>query len=246
MKRKAILIGNTRGLKGTRQDMRSMASHLLSYQGGGWLPNEFEILIDVPASELMARIDAVRKENNDFTIVYFTGHGLLQGNTIAEINPQHELIDEDVLFNLAERQINILDCCRGVITSPLPIFRSRRGATAISNQELDKVRKQYEDLVMNNSAPQFVRMYSCDANESSYCLPDGSCSYFSKHLIESISDILKTKDVARTYECHQEAACRTTNSVQNDINRPQHPVIIPAKCAAVAELPLGFNPVLTN
>ena len=142
MKRKSILIGNTRGLKGTRQDMRSMASHLLSYQGGGWLPNEFEILIDVPASELMARINAIRKENNDFTIVYFTGHGLLQGNTIAEINPQHELIDEDVLFNLAERQINILDCCRGIITSPLPIFRSRRGATAIPNQELDEVRKQ--------------------------------------------------------------------------------------------------------
>lgn len=246
MKRKAVLIGNTRNLSGTPKDLAMVARHLVSYQGGGWVKDEIEIFIDEPASFIVDKFEKIRDENNDFVIVYFTGHGMMQGNTITEVNLAQELIDEDVLFGLAERQINILDCCRGVVTTPVPIFRRRRSMVPVNSDEIEEVRKQYDDLIMNGSAPQFVRMYSCDANESSYCLSNGSCSYYTRSLMDSISDILKKDNIARVYACHQEAAIRTTDSVLNDLKQNQHPVIIPAKCAAAAELPLGFNPVLSN
>lgn len=244
MKRKAILIGNTRNLSGTPLDMANVANHLTSYQGGGWLPDEFEILVDKPAAVIVDRIDDIRKEHNDFVIVYFTGHGLLQGNTITEVNPACELMDEEVLFDLAERQINILDCCRGIKTSPLPVFKRKRGMVPIANPELDDVRSQYDNLITNECAPQFVRMYSCSANESSYCYKDGSGSYYTKILLDSIADILKKEDVARVYACHDDTAIKTSERVLNDLHRSQNPIIVPAKCAAVAELVLGFNPKL--
>lgn len=72
-------------------------------------------------------INKIKDEKNDYVIVYFTGHGGLQGDTIVEVNPKNELLKENYFFGIAERQLNILDCCRTVQTSPLNIYGSKRG-----------------------------------------------------------------------------------------------------------------------
>ena len=99
--------------------------------------------------------------------MYFTGHGGLHGDTIIEVNPKGELIKENSLFGLADRQLNILDCCRNIQTTPLPIYGRSRGMGTMEQGLRDAVRAEYDELVMN-AAPQFVKMYSCAEDESSY------------------------------------------------------------------------------
>ncbi|MBR6885130.1 MAG: hypothetical protein IKN01_05420 [Prevotella sp.] len=63
--------------------------------------------------------------------------------------------------------MNILDCCRNIQTTPLPIYGRSRGMGTMEQGLRDAVRAEYDELVMN-AAPQFVKMYSCAEDESSY------------------------------------------------------------------------------
>ena len=46
MKRKALMIGNSRGLKATPLDMLHFTQFLMSYQGGAWTRDEIEPWMD--------------------------------------------------------------------------------------------------------------------------------------------------------------------------------------------------------
>ena len=109
MKRKALMIGNSRGLKATPLDMLHFTQFLMSYQGGAWTRDEIEPWMDKDVNELLNDVEKIVKDQNDYVIVYFTGHGGLQGDTIIEVNPKGELIKENSLFGLADRQLNILE-----------------------------------------------------------------------------------------------------------------------------------------
>ena len=168
MRRKAILLGNRRNLDIiTPIDMFRFAQFLMSYQGGAWDMTEIVPWLDKSAKSILDDLDAIKNEDNDYVIVYFTGHGALQGDTIMEVNPSLELLKENSFFGLAERQLNILDCCRCTYSTPLPIYGSSRGLSATEKSLRDDVRKEYEDMVMG-AAPQLVRLYSCSEGESSY------------------------------------------------------------------------------
>ena len=167
MKRKALMIGNSRGLKATPLDMLHFTQFLMSYQGGAWTRDEIEPWMDKDVNELLNDVEKIVKDQNDYVIVYFTGHGGLHGDTIIEVNPKGELIKENSLFGLADRQLNILDCCRNIQTTPLPIYGRSRGMGTMEQGLRDAVRAEYDELVMN-AAPQFVKMYSCAEDESSY------------------------------------------------------------------------------
>lgn len=198
---------------------------------------------DLDACCIIETINKIRDEKNDYIIVYFTGHGGLQGDTIVEVNPKNELLKENSLFGLAERQMNILDCCRCQVTTPLNIYGSSRSINPLQRTLRDEVRKEYEELVMN-AAPQLARMYSCKEGESSWSSKDGS--YYTSNLIGCAKELLKTNRVVRVHQCHDAAAIKTATDVQNDLQRDQHPDIIPTKCLAQAELPICFNPKTLN
>jgi CRISPR/Cas system CSM-associated protein Csm5 (group 7 of RAMP superfamily) len=242
MKRKALLIGNTRGLKDTPLDLYHVAKYLISFQGGAWDLNEILFLPDKRVEEILKEVEKVKNEQNDYVIVYFTGHGGFQDNTIIEVNPDNELLKENSVFGLAERQLNVMDCCRAVQTTPLPFYGSSRGMSVAENEMRKKVREEYENLI-KCAAPQIVRMYSCSEGESSYGTgKDGS--YYTNNLLWSATELLKTNDVVRIYQCHEEAARMTAAQVQSELKMNQHPSIIPAKCIEQAELPFGFNPTI--
>ncbi|MBR4646496.1 MAG: hypothetical protein IKO75_05225 [Bacteroidales bacterium] len=239
MKRKTILIGNTRGLLSTPIDLFNVAQFLMSYQGGAWEKSEIELLLDRGCNELLLDVDRISGEKNDYVIVYFSGHGGLQGDTILEVNPQGELIKESSLFGLADRQLNILDCCRIIHTTPLPIYGSSRGLNAIDWDLRDAVRTEYEELV-TNASPQLVRMYSCSEGESSY--PSKQGSYYTNSLLSCAKDLLQNNNIVWVCPCHEAAAMKTADEVRRDLKENQHPEIIPAKCLSMAELPFCFNP----
>lgn len=241
MKRKAIIIGNSRDLNATPQDMLRFTKFLMSLQGGAWEKEEIVECKDKSADEILKVIDDIKAEDNDYVIVYFTGHGGVQGDTILEVNPALELLKENSFFGLAPRQLNILDCCRCTITTTLSIYGSSRSISSMQRALRDEVRKEYDEIVMN-AAPQLVRMYSCREGESSW--PSKNGSYYTNNLIGCAKDLLNTNSVVRVYQCHEAAAVRTAADVQNDLHRDQHPDIIPTKCLAQAELPICFNPTV--
>lgn len=219
--------------------MFRFAQFLMSYQGGAWDMGEIVSCMDKSAESILDELDAIKNEDNDYVIVYFTGHGALQGGTIMEVNPSLELLEEKSFFGLAERQLNILDCCRSLHSTPLSIYGKSRGLNFMEKSLRDDVRKEYDDLVME-SAPQLVRLYSCSEGESSF--PSETGSYYTNNLIGCVNELLNTTQVVSVHQCHDVAALKTTSDVQNDLKRDQHPSIIPTKCISLAELPFGFNP----
>ena len=90
------MIGNSRGLKATPLDMLHFTQFLMSYQGGAWTRDEIEPWMDKDVNELLNDVEKIVKDQNDYVIVYFTGHGGLHGDTIIEVNPKGELIKEDL------------------------------------------------------------------------------------------------------------------------------------------------------
>ena len=214
MKRKAILIGNSRGLSVTPLDMFNIARFLMSYQGGAWKACEIEPWLDMDVNELLKGVETIAVEKYDYVIVYFTGRGGLQGDTIIEVNTKNQLIKENSLFGLADRQLNILDCCRIIQTTPLSIYGSSRGMSAIEQKLCDDVRAEYDDLVMN-AAPQMVKMYSCAENETSYATKTGS--YYTNNLIVCSKELLKINEVVRIYQCHEATALKNELSMKSRV-----------------------------
>lgn len=90
------MIGNSRGLKATPLDMLHFTQFLMSYQGGAWTRDGIEPGMDKDVNELLNDVEKIVKDQNDYVIVYFTGHGGLHGDTIIEVNPKGELIKEDL------------------------------------------------------------------------------------------------------------------------------------------------------
>lgn len=241
MKRKAIIIGNSRDLNATPLDMLRFTKFLMSLQGGAWEKEEIVECKDKSADEILKVIDDIKADDIDYVIVYFTGHGGVQGDTILEVNPASELLKENSFFGLAPRQLNIMDCCRCTITTTLSIYGSSRSISPMQRALHDEVRKEYDEIVMN-AAPQLVRMYSCREGESSWPSKDGS--YYTNNLIGCAKELLKSNSVVRVYQWHEATAVKTAADVQNDLKRDQHPDIIPTKCLAQAELPICFNPTV--
>ena len=90
------MIGNSRGLKATPLDMLHFTQFLMSYQGGAWTRDGIELGMDKDVNELLNDVEKIVKDQNDYVIVYFTGHGGLHGDTIIEVNPKGKLIKEDL------------------------------------------------------------------------------------------------------------------------------------------------------
>ena len=62
MKRKAILIGNTRNLAATPLDLLKAASFLMSNKGGAWNRDEIVYMPDQDACSIIEMINKIRDE----------------------------------------------------------------------------------------------------------------------------------------------------------------------------------------
>ena len=111
------MIGNSRGLKATPLDMLHFTQFLMSYQGGAWTRDGIEPGMDKDVNELLNDVEKIVKDQNDYVIVYFTGHGGLHGDTIIEVNPKGELIKEDLNELTGKKYQDIAQSCFPIIHS---------------------------------------------------------------------------------------------------------------------------------
>lgn len=235
MKRKALLIGNNRGLQGVPLDLLNTRKFLQSSLGGEWYSSEIEQLLNPSKSDLLRKIDNLKRESNDYSFVLFTGHGAHARNTILEINPPGETISENDLIGLSERQVSIFDCCRAIVQDE--IIKSFTVAMDSYQEKASTVRARYDRRIMQ-AIPQQAKLYSCAIGESSY--DDGGAVYLGK-LLACAKRIEANSSFKLLSAAHSEAAVLTKAHVLEKFKNNQSPSSALPKCLASQELIISIN-----
>jgi hypothetical protein len=202
MKRKALLIGNTNGLQGVKLDIEKTSAFLKSPQGGTWYLSELEIFQNPEKASLLARVEELKRQSLDYVFVLFSGHGGHKRQTILELNAKGDTIQESQLHKIADRQLNIYDCCRVVVQEQIKRSAAMESLTASFAESASNARRRYEQRIMQ-AIPQQIQLYSCAINQYSYDGPNGAL-YLNNLLsaARAIEDEFKTvgnaHEVART------------------------------------------------
>lgn len=220
MKRLAMLIGNTNGLPGIHKDLEDFWEFLCSNTGGAWNP-KLEILksYNVSLEELRKALDEIKNAKLDYFIFYYSGHGGLDrtsGKTILELNKSCECIDETEISNLADRQLNIFDCCRAL---PENVGKSLREDSAqFSAEEYSpKIRDIYNARIMQ-AYKQQISLYACSKRECANATGEGSI--YTQNLIKAA--ITGGSEEVLVLDAHK-AACVPTVYKASLLGEKQNP-----------------------
>lgn len=225
MKRKAILIGNTRGLQGVSIDLAKTRAFLRSAQGGAWLDNEIETFENPRRDTLLRYLRAARVDKADLGFVLFSGHGGHARRTVLELNRDGETIEDADLHDLAVRQLTIHDCCR--VEAQQTMTKSfAMDAMLERAEDLGAARRRYEARILQAIAQQ-VRLYACKVGECSYDTPTGAI-YLSHLLSAARSPGTQFTTVGDAHE----VASRKTALDRKD----QHPEAFLPKCLISQQL----------
>lgn len=239
MKRRALLIGNSRGLQGVKKDMVNFQAFLMGRYGGAWKRGEIVTMMNPALSDLRQRINIIKEEGNDFVIVMFSGHGGYQRQTILEINGNEEIIAESELFNLASRQISIFDCCRAVEDYGAGLESLNESKLFSVNDSIDTIRQRYDDRIMQ-AIPQQNMLYACKIGQCAHDSDDGSGAYYLKNLIKYAKAI--TESFGLVGRVHEDAADATSVEVLVDKGEKQNPVASVLKVLSKQQLIISLKP----
>lgn len=237
MKRRALLIGNTRGLAGVQADMQKTRAFLSSRVGGGWLSSEIAELKNPSRLELLTKIKLLKSESPDYAFVLFSGHGGYARQTVLELNANGECVNESELWNIAPRQISIYDCCRALVGEQ--VVKSLRMESANESYVArDDIRARYEARIMQ-AIPQQVRLYACSVTQSAYDLGKGAI--YLEHLLSSAAAIAPGL-AFKTVESAHEQACPLTAATAAREGYRQNPDAVLPKCLTLQQLILAIRP----
>lgn len=231
MKRKAIIIGNTSGLEGVRVDITRFTTFLKSNTGGAWFDSEIEIFENQTKSTLLQTVDVLRKQSLDYLIILFSGHGGQLRQTMLELNEQGETIAETALRQIAERQLNIYDCCRSYPTKVRKIALD--SVSASFSESVNFCRRRYDDRIMQ-AIPQQALLYSCSIGQVSYDTPDGGV--YLSNLLHSAHNISYGQQFKLVGIAHQEAITPTTQNSIKEKQGHQVPEALLPKCLSSQQL----------
>lgn len=173
MKRRALLIGysgyDLRGghLNGVSKDLEKYKHFLMSLKGGAWDNSEIMTIKDESLSYVESKIEQIKKENNDMVFSVFTGHGGYdekKGCRILEISNDITM-SETKLWNLAHRQILILDSCS--VLSSKSLAEDSKIIASFSNFSISKeeARRLYEVYCLSCPEQQ-VKLYASEIGTS--------------------------------------------------------------------------------
>ena len=230
MKRKALLIGNSRGLTGVQIDLDNFESFLHSNEGGAWNLDEITVLPNATNKQLNLAIESIRESQADYCIVYFSGHGGFERQTILELADE-SLINENELHHLSTRQLTIFDCCR--YQEERVIFESANASLEsfeISDSNREYYRKKYDERILK-AIPQQARLYSCSIGEISNDTPEGGI--YTKALLE-LKGITQT--VGEAHSKAVEIVNSSWNIFQEKREDKQNPDAILPKCFTFQQL----------
>ncbi len=237
MKRTALLIGNSNGLAGVKIDINNFNNFLKSDIGGKWYDSEITVEMNPTRRSLLAKIEQLKTENNDFAIVVFSGHGAYTKNTILELNRNEEIISEIDLKYISKRQISIFDCCRNVVQEPLK-NKALLSDSFNRSERNDYIRNKYDARIMQ-SIEQQISLYACSIGESALDTENGGL--YSSLLLKSVSP-----DYDSLYklvgEAHEQASEKTKNAAWVMELHRQNPSATIPKCLSSQQLIMSINP----
>ena len=239
MKRRALLIGNSRGLAGVKRDIANFQAFLMGRYGGAWRRGEIETMMNPTLADLKSKLSVIKAERNDFVIVMFSGHGGYERTTVLEINGQNEIIDDTELLGLAPRQISIFDCCRAVCgyqeEREMLVERKLFSVT----DSIDTIRHRYDSRIMQ-AIPQQGRLYACKIGQCAHDHEDGSGAYYLNNLLKHACTISQAYGLVG--DVHEEAAESTKTEVMIYENDIQEPVCVLPKCLSSQQLIFSVHP----
>jgi len=237
MKRKALLIGNTSGLPGVKVDMQNYRLFLQSDTGGAWRTNEIETLVDIAKSNLLTKISIMKSQSYDYVVVLFSGHGGQIRETVLELNKDGETIGESYLRSIAQRQLNIYDCCRCYPQAVTESALIEKRFESLAKSESSYVRQRYDNRIMM-AIPQQVNLYSCSVGQSSYDSKEGGI--YLTNLIKAATSVIgefKLVGIA-----HEETEKPTYLHSLKEKHGPQNPDAILTKCLTSQQLVISIKP----
>lgn len=237
MKRKALLIGNNRGLEGVQVDIDRFDSFLLSPFGGAWKRSEIETFVNITKGDLLRKIAFLKTERIDYLIIYFSGHGGHARRTVLELHNE-ELIEETSLRGIAPRQLNIYDCCRSRVTIPQYDTAALSMEMLLESYDTIGIRQKYDTRIMQAIEQQSV-LYSCRVGEVSYDRGSDGGSYTKNFLTAAENFNGEFKLVS---SAHQETTIPTLQHSLTQLDGTQHPEAILPKCLSAQELIISIRP----
>ncbi|RUM46234.1 MAG: hypothetical protein DSY46_00470 [Hydrogenimonas sp.] len=172
MKRRALIIGNSgepeEYLEGVKKDVQNYNKFLKSNMGGKWYENEIILSLDETKEQVLKKLEDIKKENNDFVFLLFSGHGSYSSwKECRKLYLYNDFIYENELINIANKQITILDTCAGV-ENDIPFEK-----TVIAMESLGErykfhkdYRAMYQEAIIKCPNQQVI-LYSSSIDESS-------------------------------------------------------------------------------
>lgn len=236
MKRKAILIGNSNGLSGVKIDLEKFSHFLMSDIGGAWYSNEIETLMNPSKIVLELKLITARIKNYDYVIVLFSGHGGQHREVVLEINGAGETINESDLSGLANRQLNIYDCCRVVDKRNMALDESTKkfAMESASSTSKEYIRLKYDQRIME-AIYQQSSLYACAVDECAYDTPKGAI--YLNHLIDAAGSFSSNQVYQLVGNAHDTAAYKTKQEKPE-----QTPESVLPKCLSSQQLIMSINP----
>lgn len=229
MEKRILIIGNSEGLQGVKIDIENYKRFFKNSYGGDWYDSEIIEKLNVSKTSLTAELSKLKNLSLDYLIVIFSGHGAQQRETILELNSNGESISESNLKNLADRQLNIFDCCRAYSEMESKAIINEMAARSFS---FTNTRKKYEKRIMEANHQQ-ICLYACAIGECAYDTARGGA--YSKNLLTCALDIQGEYKLVGT--AHQEASRLTTIEFNN-----QHPEAELPRLISSQQLILAINP----
>ena len=166
MKRKALLIGDSGSkdnyLSGVQYDLNNYAIFLKSLRGGAWYDSEISIISNENKATILKEIEQIKQSEYDIVVAVFTGHGRCDNDEKCRmLSINDEEISEKKLWNLAPRQILILDSC-----SCLPNITQEsvklNSSLLESQNQLKRLARQKYEKICSQCQPQQIYLYASE------------------------------------------------------------------------------------
>lgn len=233
MKRQALLLGNNEGLAGVKIDIANFSNFLISNSGGAWESTEIDTYMNIRKTDLISLLGKYYYSNIDFLIIYFSGHGGQDRETMLELNQYNESISETDLLYKSDRQLNIYDCCRSYPEIKTDSLLMKKALFSESESYLRRrIRLLYEERIMSARTQQ-VKLFSCSVGEYSNDTREGGL--YTQNFLKAAKKNSNTFKLVS--EAHEEAASVTT--VQS--NGKQNPDHMYPKLSSKEQLIISIN-----
>lgn len=251
MKRKILIVGNTRGKTGVSTDIRAYKKFFHKNDGGAWEFHEIEVMLDPTRKEMLDKLTLIKQEHLDFFIFVFTGHGgfsRLHNTTVMELSTygrESQDLYESELLGIAPKQLSILDCCRSYYTEILekPATIICNNATMLNESAEYKrahAKRVYNALVQQSCTGHII-LYACSIGESANGY-EGEGGVYSQALL----DIDKYFSVYDGYYSVEEAHSNAKKEVINNPTEEQTPSAKLPRCMSNQRLPWAVHAEMYN